>query len=116
MQYINRDAMILYPRQALYDWANDIFEEDMDYGKINPYEHDTGTIFLIEELDSPEDFDSWINSNYKYFFAEMLEHWTPANELWPETISYTMFQEWFHVVYHSMIADSKEVPLLRDED
>ncbi|MCB1172431.1 MAG: hypothetical protein KDK39_02645 [Leptospiraceae bacterium] len=116
MILVNRTAMILYPKQVLYDWANKTFKEEFDYGTTDPYEHDSGTVFLIEEQDAPADFEVWIENNYEYFFAVMLEHWTPEPSLWPQEMNYPMFRDWFHVVIHTMVADCEEEPLLREDD
>ena len=116
MSLVNRDALILYPKQALYDWANRIFEENEDYGEVDLTENDAGTVFLIEELESPDDFEDWIRANYEFFFMAMVEQWTPEQSLWPEKVSFSMFQEWFHAVHQSMVFDVEQEPLEREED
>lgn len=115
MSFVNRDALIIYPKQPVFDWANRIFEENEDYGPVDLTRHDSGTVFLIEEQPSPEDFEDWIQANYEFFFMTMLEHWTPEESLWPESVSFPMFQEWFHAVYHSMVLDVEEDPLEQEE-
>lgn len=62
---INRSALIIYPGQPIYDWANRIFNENEDYGPVDLAEHDAATVYLIEELDSPEDFEEWMQANYE---------------------------------------------------
>ncbi len=116
MSFVNRDALILYPKQALYDWANRIFGENEDYEPVDFTRHESGTVFLIEELYSPEQFEEWIKDNYEFFFMNMVEQWTPDETLWPTEVSYPMFQDWFHAVYHSMVLDVEETPLEREED
>lgn len=116
MSLINRDALILYPKQALYDWANRIFREKVDYGPVDLARHDAGTIFLIEEQDSEESFGLWLEENYEFFFVTMLSLWTPDESLWPTEVSFPMFQDWFHAVYQSMVIDVEEAPLEREED
>ncbi|MBX7059623.1 MAG: hypothetical protein K1X75_16280 [Leptospirales bacterium] len=116
MSLVNRDVLILYPKQALYDWANRIFAENENYGPVDLTRHESGTVFLIEELDSPEHFDRWIQENYEFFFMRMVEEWTPEESLWPKEVSFPMFQDWFHAVYHSMVIDVEEAPLEREDE
>ncbi len=116
MSLINRDAMLIFPKQPLYDWQNYIFSRaPLTFGN-EPFGHEKGIVFLIPEMDDSTHFEKWIQKNYKEFFEELLFGWCTDESLWPSKRNHKMFREWFHVSYQSMVQDTMDIPLEQDED
>lgn len=116
MSFIDRDAMILIPRKPLFEWQNEIFPESPMETETDPFEHDGGSVYLIPELEHPGAFEEWIEDNFKFFFEDQLSGWCTDESLWPETLSYKMFRQWFHVVYQSFVMDLLDEPIEKDEE
>jgi hypothetical protein len=116
MSSINRDIMIIIPKKPLIDWQNTIFPENPLSTDIDPFKPDEGTAFLIPEMDAPEEFEKWIKKNYKIFFEGMLDEWCTDENLWPKNLTYKMFREWFTVMYQSMLIDTLDMPIIREDD
>lgn len=116
MSLINRDAMIVFPKQSLYDWQNRIFPEDLISIGTDPFGHEEGHVFLIPQMDDSAHFEKWIKKNYKDFFENLLFEWCTDESLWPSNRTYKMFIEWFHVSYQSMVQDTIGTPIEQDEE
>lgn len=104
MQIINRDALRVTPKKPLIDWVNSI-------DPVHPVQfrdathHDASTTYLIEELDSQEDFQEWIKENYVEIFEQELFSWIMDDSQWPEPLTYELFTEWIEVSWNSMVFD-----------
>ncbi len=109
---INRDALIIFPKPALYKWVNYIFPEDpVSPDKIMA--HDAANIYLIPETNSPEDGIEFLKLNFKIIFEEELFEWCTDEEVWPKNLTWKLFEEWFHYSIQSMVMDTIEEALVK---
>ncbi len=111
---INRDALILFPKQPLFDWVNYIFDDEEIKGS-EPLTHDEGDVFLLPEFDHPDETIEYLKDNYIAFFKHELFEWTPDENLWPEKLTWEMFQEWFSYSIQSMVIDTLDEKIEKDE-
>jgi hypothetical protein len=99
---INRNAIVIKPKQALFDWVNSIYPED-------PVEFiSEGTVYLIKEKDSNIAIENWLKRNFDQIFANELNNWHTDENDWPQKRTYSQFKAWFDVEIHSMILDLEE--------
>jgi len=105
--YINRYAVILKPKQPLFDWINRIYPEE----PVN--EVDEANIYLVEETD--EYFNDWLKKKFDRFFKTELEEWHTRRKDWPKKRTYKMFKEWFDVEVSTMIYDFEKTPIFKEE-
>ncbi|MCP4594248.1 MAG: hypothetical protein GY842_26255 [bacterium] len=63
------------------------------------------SIYLVESIDIPEDFDLLVEDTWEWIFIEQLNGWMRARELWPEELTREMFLEWFDCELSTMIWD-----------
>ncbi|MEI7500872.1 MAG: hypothetical protein WCK84_10550 [Bacteroidota bacterium] len=115
MQSINRDAITVSARKPMIDWVN-----SMDPGHpINyrdPSNYDESTVYLIEQLETEEDFNDWIMENYLEIFEEELFNWITDDLKWPAPLTYELFTQWIQVSYQSMVVDlHDDEPIEYDE-
>jgi len=105
---INRNAIVVKPKQALFDWVNSIYPE-------SPVEaaHE-GTVYLVKENDSNEAIEKWLKKNYDNIFQNELNNWHTDEKDWPQKRTYKQFTEWFDVEIHSMIVDLEETAITKD--
>ncbi len=105
---INRNAIVVKPKQALFDWINSIYPE-------SPVEAaQEGTVYLIKERDSNEEIEKWLHKNYDSIFQNELNNWHTDEKDWPQKRTYKHFSEWFNVEIHSMILDLEETAITKD--
>ena len=111
---INRDVLILFPKQPLFDWVNKIFPDDkLDCPELMA--HDEANVYLIPETDYPEAGLVYLKKNFKTFFELELEEWSLDENTWPQKLTWKLFQGWFHFSIQSMVTDMVNVPIVKHE-
>jgi hypothetical protein len=103
MFLINRSVAIIKPKQPYIDWANSVVDEDEQYS-VDDFSTDCSVI-LLPVVDSDEHAEVFIKEMFQDVFEMELLSWMADDEIWPENITYKMFQEWFDVEFHSMVFD-----------
>jgi len=115
METINRDAIIVSAKKSLINWVNSIDREHPIEFR-DPLTSDESTIYLIEELNTEEDFKEWLSENYTEIFEEVLLGWITDESLWPQQRTFELFNEWVLVSWQSMVVDlNPDVSLEYDE-
>lgn len=110
---INRDVLILKPKQDLFDWLQKVFGDELiEEGPA--LAHDESNVFLIPELDHYEESLEFLKENYMPFMEQKLEGWVIEEEEWPKDLSWEKFQAFFHISIQSMVYDTLEVPIVKD--
>lgn len=105
---INRNAIVIRPKQPLFDWVNSIDPE-------NPVETtDEGTVYLLKEKDSNEEIVKWLQRNFDNIFQNELNNWYIDEQVWPQKRTYQQFKAWFDVEIHSMILDLEETAIMKE--
>jgi len=113
---LNRAALILIYKQPAVDWINAADPYDIGYQATLADTNFDKKVYLISEQ-SAEDVEHWIRLNYLELFKSELDSWYQDSALWPEKLTYTLFQSWFDYACHSMIIDTvSEESLLDDEE
>ena len=111
---INRDVLILKPKQAFFNWVQKVFEDEL-MKEGHPFAHDESNIYLIPEFNNHEEGLEYLKKNYKPYMAEELEGWVLDDNEWPKDFSWKRFQEFFHISIQSVVYDTLEEPILKEE-
>lgn len=110
---INRDVLILKPKQALFNWVQEVFGDELiEEGPA--LAHDESNVYLLPELDHYEESLAFLEENYMPFMEQELEAWVMEEDEWPKDLSWKKFQEFFHISIQSMVYDTLEVPIEKD--
>ena len=108
MRMVNRNAIVVKPKQAYWDWANSLDDEPL-LSETMSSEH---TVYLLPECDDDAQFQRWLRKNYDTIFEnELFAMWQDDND-WPVVRDFKTFRAWFDVEYDSLIFDLSEKPLL----
>lgn len=111
---INRDALIIWPKQALLDWVNSIYPDDPisldSLGK-----HDEANVYLIPEMDSTEESLQYLKDNFEPFLEENLFGWCEDDTLWPKNRNWQLFEEYLDYSIQTMIMDICNDKLEKDK-
>lgn len=100
--YINRQAIILKPKQPFIDWCVSFCEDELEDIK------ETRTYLLDEDID---DIEQWLRKKYDKLFKFELETFQFNKKEWPQRRNYKMFKEWFWVDFSTMIFDFEKKPV-----
>lgn len=112
---INRDLVILLPKQPVLDW---IMRVDPNPPRLTLAElRQEQDAFLIPEetLQGIEDAERWVHRRWKMFFELFLQGWYTDESWWPNNRTLKMFKEWFDVQYHSMVWDLSNEPIEHED-
>ena len=101
---INRAALIVRPKQPYVDWANSMDDDGPPRADLRKLREEP-SIYLVEVIDSLDDFPELVANYWEWVFREQLNGWMRDPELWPEELTREMFLEWFDCELSTMIWD-----------
>ncbi|BAX80849.1 hypothetical protein [Labilibaculum antarcticum] len=111
---VNRNALIVRPKQALLNWVNSIFPEDpisLDaLGK-----HDNANVYLIPEMNYTEESLQYLKDNFEPILEEILFDWCQDDELWPKNRNWKMFEEYLDYSIQSVVIDVANGKIEKEE-
>lgn len=104
MRIVNRNAIMVKPKQLYLDWANSLDDQTLTHASMSG-EH---PVYLLPECDNEAQFQRWLKRNYLRIFENELEAiWQDEND-WPAVRDYKTFRAWFDVEYGSEVFDMSE--------
>ena len=112
---INRAALYLAPRKAMADWIQKVMPDNL-IDLSNPLEHDNGRIYLIPEFEDSQELIEWLQKNYEPIFENELYFWCTNSEFWPKERSWEVFTEWLYISFQSMVMDSLNSRIVKDQE
>ncbi len=113
MSACDRDVLILFPKKQLYDWVKYIYpDEQMECPE--PMTHDEADIFLIPEFDHHSDAIEYLKENYLEFFQQELFDWTTDENLWPERLTWELFEKWIDFSIQSVVMDTLDKRIIKE--
>ena len=115
MQIINRDLLVITPKQACVDWANAL-GEDFELQMDDMGGHDAASSFLIPEFEDEDEALEWMEEGAEGWFTLLLMEWTDDRTKWPEDLSWENLNNFFHVNYQSMVMDLVNEPIEKDSE
>lgn len=103
---INRNAVLIIPKQAFFDWANSVFPEDPtnadDYSEYNTY--------LIAEESFQGDAEEALENYWEFIFENELFDISTDDGDWPEELTWQLFQKYFKFHFSSVVTDLEDNP------
>ncbi len=111
---VNRAAILLRYKEPFVQWINDADPSDDDAGATLGSANKDKSIYLITNTDA-ENYEIWIELNYKDLFKSELGDWYTDETLWPKNITKKIFDEWFEVECHSVLIDTVGGEIYVDE-
>ncbi|CAN5528686.1 hypothetical protein BH11BAC2_BH11BAC2_01030 [soil metagenome] len=115
MHIINRDLLVITPKQACVDWANAL-GQDFELSIEDMSGHDAASSFLIPEFEDEDEAFEWMAEAAESWFSLLLREWTDDEALWPENLSWENLNVYFHISYQSMIFDVVPEQIVKDEE
>jgi len=109
---INRNAIILLPKQPALDWIMRVDPQPMPDFTLEGLRQEQDVYLLPSgEINTPEQAQQWALQNFSILFESFLHDWFTNEAMWPKRRTRKMFQEWFDVQYHSLIWDLSPDPI-----
>ena len=108
---LNRGVVIVAPKQPYLDWA-----AGLDDSGVVPDIDGERTIYLIPSFESDEQAWEILEEICDEIFDNELWAWHTDPSDWPQDRSFPMFQEWFHVEFHSIVEDLCGYEIVDEDD
>ncbi|PWH86213.1 hypothetical protein [Brumimicrobium oceani] len=103
---INRNAVLIIPKQAFFDWANSVFPEDptnaTDYSEYNTY--------LIAEDSFQDNAEEALENYWEFIFENELFDISTDDDDWPKDLTWELFKSFFNFHFSSIVTDLEDNP------
>ena len=109
MRLVNRAAIIVKPKLPYIEWANGLEEGGPKLSPDNPF--DEYSVYLVEDIESPNDEEKRIRKYYSRIFEYELFGWHTSAEDWPQIRSLRVFRKWFDIEVHPVVQDLSDYAL-----
>lgn len=110
MRVVNRNAVIVKPRQAFVDWIRRVSPvATVTLDEIR----DDFSCYLIPEFLSRREQKEYLEQSFGEIFSQELKAWSTDRSTWPKLTSFRLFLEFFEVDFHSVVQDMVDDPLWR---
>jgi hypothetical protein len=105
---LNRSAILVIPKQPYADWANSLDDDGPRFQLSEA--SDELTVFLGPDLDTIEEIEAFVITNFDFFFEYWLFSWSTDPAQWPKRRTPRMFRDWFEIRVHTMVEDVVDAP------
>lgn len=104
---MNRSVVNIYPTKLYVDWFNYVTNNGINYSidNIEPIS------FLIEDFETREEFNDWLQFNYQVLFEIRLYYSCTDKNQWPENRTLAEFNSWFDIIHSNLILDLLDEPI-----
>lgn len=109
---LNRGVVIVTPKQPYREWAERLDENGPG---LLPGGEGERNIYLIPPFVTDDDAWEILEDHYEQIFDNELGDWHNDPDAWPQNRTFELFQQWFHVEFHSVVEDLCDYEL-SDED
>lgn len=104
---INRNLLLVIPKQPFYDWSNSLFPDLPPTNASQIREHNS---YLLEDELFLDDSKSELKNYWKPIFLNELYGQCTDASTFPK-ISWQLFTQWFDFYKSSIITDLTDAPL-----
>lgn len=112
---INRNALVIRPKASLIEWVNSVYPEDQIELEAE-ISNDSLEIFLIPDFESTQEAQAWLEENYHDIFVYVIENWCEDESLWPNPLSWSLFEDMLEYTFHKEVVDSVAEEEEEDDD
>jgi len=112
MKLINRSGFAVLPRQPFADWTQSLPQDEMHETLSLEEQRQEGTVYLIDEVESEDDFARALGQHWQKIFENELSAWDEFGDHWPAELSSQLFDQWFELRPQVMTLDLSSQPLM----
>ena len=113
---IDRAAIIIKAKKPAVYWINKV--DPMEgKGKISLKDVNTDCqMYLVsDDIDSEEMAVAWAYKNAEVLLEDFMHGWYQDESLWPKSRDIDLFEKWLEIDYHSMIIDTVDALINKEE-
>lgn len=109
MDNINRQVAIIKPNDPYIQWINSLPGTDVPVS-IDNLQTDC-TAILLPHFDKEEESMNYLKKIFRPIFEYELLGWHTDEKAWPRKRTFSLFQEWFKIEFHTEVIDFGEEPI-----
>ena len=113
MKTINRNAVMVRPKQPFLDWIRSL------PGQAIPISLDSlrtdCDVYLLPEVKDSEQAMRYLQRQCAEVFKNQLEGWDTEESSWPTNLNWRTFKRWFDIEVHSIVVDLSDEPIEEEE-
>jgi len=115
--YINRTAVVIKAKQPLVNWINTTPKAKEEKGHVFTLAeiNEDCEVLLLPDFDTVEEVLEELRPLKAEIFEDALDEWQTDEKFWPQNRSEEVFDTWFGLEIHSMVDDTVDEPIERDE-
>jgi hypothetical protein len=115
--YINRTAVVIKAKQPLVNWINTTPKAREEKGHVFTLAeiNEDCEVLLLPDFDTIEEVMGQMRPLKTEIFEDALDEWQTDENFWPQNRSEEMFDIWFGLEIHSMVDDTVDEPIERDD-
>lgn len=103
---INRNAVIITPKQSFFDMLERISGEKVGEAP-SLLDYDESTVYLLEESEMDKfDLKEEMEFCFKKIFFEEVKGWFVDDDKWPKDVTWEEFTSYFNISYQSVVNDT----------
>jgi hypothetical protein len=114
MELINRGVVVIKPKPPFQEWVNSDPTLSSPISMENLQQDCTA--ILVPDFFGPQDVLDYLEPLKPALFEMELEGWNLDPVTWPSERTNEVFDAWFELEVHSMVWDSVDAPIGRDEN
>jgi len=102
---LNRQVAIIRPKEPYRKWVNSLpASEEQEPCTMQDLSCDC-TAILLPEFENDAESRQYLKSIFGKLFRIELESWCTDENYWPAKRSYSLFNEWFDIEFHTEALD-----------
>ena len=113
---IDRAAITLKVKQPAVDWINKVASmtggEKLTLKEVN---EDSQLYLIPDDVDYKDLAVIWVYKNAEALLVEFMNSWYQDESLWPTILDIDLLEKWFDIGYHSLIIDTVDGPINKEE-
>ena len=113
MEYINRSATVIKPKQPFLEWLNALPDSDIQLN-LREIQKDC-TVLLLPEFDDENQSLLYIKAHFKIIFDKELDGFCTDPNYWPRKRDYKTFLRWFDIEIYSAIIDTVGKEIIKEK-
>lgn len=112
MKSINRNIVIIKPKEPLLDWLKSLPEPPAEF--TLEFLRTDCLSFLIPETGSEKEALALLEKHFEKIFEAELMVWRTRDRNWPQNRTFSKFKDWFDMEFHSEVIDLVDVPIMKE--
>jgi len=113
---IDRAAIIIKAKKPAVDWINKVDSmTGSDKITLKDVNTDCQLYLVPDDVDSQDMAMVWAYKNAEVLLEDFMHGWYQDESLWPKVRDIDLFEKWLEIEYHSLIIDTVDAPINKEE-